>query len=210
VASVGIVVLAAGRSTRFKQGSASKLLAVVGGVPLVRSAVAAAIESGVGEVVVVTGHRAHEVAAALDGLRVRLTLEPAFADGMAASLRRGVIELSNMSAVMVGLGDQPGMRPDAYRRVVRRWRTSGAPIVVPCYAESSAPAHPVLFAAPVFDEILALHGDMGARSIIAHDRTRVAEETLEWAAPNDVDTLEDLEALESGSARSPNRDADDT
>ena len=208
--NVGIVVLAAGRSTRFKQGSASKLLAVVGGVPLVRSAVTAAIESGVGDVVVVTGHRAHEVAAALDGLRVRLTLEPTFADGMAASLRRGVIEHAETSAVMVGLGDQPGMRPDAYRRVARRWRISGAPIVVPRYAGSSAPAHPVLFAAPVFAEILALRGDTGARAIIARDRARVAEEALEWAAPDDVDTVEDLQAFDSAADSSPHRDADDT
>lgn len=207
MASIGIIVLAAGRSTRFARPSDSKLLATVRGVPVVRSAVAAAVESGVGEVVVITGHMAEDVVAALDGLPARLVHEPTFADGMAASLRCGVAASRGADAVLVGLGDQPGMRAEAYRRVAERWRTNGASIVVPRYARSSGPAHPPLFADVVFDEILALRGDTGARAIIARDPTRVVEEPLEWDAPADVDTVQDLEALEAAALRPPNTDA---
>jgi molybdenum cofactor cytidylyltransferase len=197
VMHIGIVVLAAGRSARFKSGGASKLLAMVNRVPLVRIAALTAVESGVGEVIVVTGHRADEVGAALDGVPVRVVHEPEYGDGMAVSLRRGVLAVRASSAVMVGLGDQPGMRAAAYRRVAHRWRTSGALIVVPRYADAAGPAHPPLFAAEVFDELLALSGDVGAREVIARDPTRVAMESLEWPAPGDVDTREDLAALQA-------------
>jgi molybdenum cofactor cytidylyltransferase len=189
----GIVVLAAGRSTRFSADSASKLLAPVAGVPLVRLAVVAAVDANVGEVVVVTGDRASDVGAALDGVPVRIVHEPAFADGMARSLACGVRAIARADAVMIGLGDQPGMRPDAYRRIEHRWRASGAPIVVPRYMGSAVPSHPTLFDASLFPELLALEGDVGARGVIARHAHRVAEEALDWAAPEDVDTLEDLD-----------------
>ena len=180
---IGVIVLAAGRSSRFGDHGASKLLAPLHGVPIVRRAVLAAVDADVGDVVVVTGHTAEEISGALDGLPIRLSIEPMFADGMAASLGRGVRELHDADAVMIGLGDQPGVRAEAYRRVAERWRTSGAAIVVPRYAQSQtlAPAHPPLFGASVFSELLALRGDVGARAVIARDPFRVVEARLEWA-----------------------------
>jgi molybdenum cofactor cytidylyltransferase len=205
---VGVVVLAAGRSARFGPPNRHKLLATAGGVPLVRLSVNAAVDAGVGDVVVVTGARGDEVQRALDGLLVRVVHEPAFVDGMAVSLRRGVMALErDVDALMIGLGDQPGMRPDAYRAVVSRWSVSGRPIVVPRYADASGPAHPTLFAAEVFSELLALHGDAGARGVVARDPSRVAEALLDWPPPMDVDTLEDLESLGQGTTAGPLEDA---
>ncbi len=193
---VGVVVLAAGRSARFGPPDRHKLLATAGGVPLVRLSVSAAVNAGLGEVVVVTGARGDEVQRALDGLPIRVVHEPAFVDGMAVSLRRGVVALEHdVDALLIGLGDQPGMRPDAYRAVASRWSASGRPIVVPRYADASGPAHPTLFAAEVFSELLALHGDVGARRVVARDPSRVAEALLDWPPPMDVDTLEDLASL---------------
>ena len=193
--NIGIVVLAAGRSARFGDGAASKLLASVRGTPLIRWAAAAAIDADVGDVVVVTGHQAGEVQRALDGMPVRIVNEPRFADGMALSLACGVRAVRASDAVMVGLGDQPGMQPDAYRLVGQRWRLTGARIVVPRYAGSTAPSHPTLFDASLFDELLALRGDVGARTVIARHAGEVVEERLSWTAPEDVDTPEDLREI---------------
>jgi len=205
---VGVVVLAAGRSARFGPPNRHKLLATAGGMPLVRLSVSAAVDAGVGVVVVVTGARGDEVQRALDGLPVRVVHEPAFGDGMSMSLRRGVMTLEReVDAIMIGLGDQPGMRPDAYRAVASRWSASGLPIVVPRYADASGPAHPTLFAAEVFSELLALDGDAGARRVVARDPSRVAEALLDWPPPMDVDTLEDLESLGQSITGGPLEDA---
>ncbi len=187
-------MLAAGRSTRFATAASSKLLASVRGASLVRLAVTAAVDADVGEVVVVTGDRSDDVASSLAGLRARVVREPRFADGMATSLRRGVLELTTADAIMVALGDMPGVVPEAYRRIAARWRATGAPIVVPRYANAQAQSHPTLFGSALFDDLLALRGDVGARSIIVRHASQVVEEALEWPAPRDVDTVDDLNA----------------
>jgi CTP:molybdopterin cytidylyltransferase MocA len=111
---------------------------------------------------------------------------------MSASLKYGVQALREADAIVVALGDQPGLRPDAIRRVVSRWRETGAAIVVPRYESDDRPAHPVLFASSVYHELIALEGDVGARSVIAREPGRVAVAALDWAAPRDVDTSDDL------------------
>ena len=189
---IGVVVLAAGRSTRFAART-PKLLTIVDGAPLVRHAVNAALEAGVGEVVVVTGHRSAAVTAALEGLPARIVHEPRSADGMAVSLRRGVAELQSADAVMIALGDVPDVLPTAYRRIAARWQATEAAIVVPRYTGPRVPSHPTLFAASLFDDLLALEGDVGARSVIARHTSKVVEEPLAWPAPRDVDTLHDLD-----------------
>jgi len=190
---IGIVVLAAGRSTRFAAGRRSKLLALVGDTPLVRLAVNAALDAQVGDVVVITGDRSDEVARSLAGLPARIVREPRFADGMATSLGRGVLELRSADAIMVTLGDVPGVLPEAYRRIAARWQATGAAIVVPRYADATAPSPPTLFGSVLFDELLALRGDVGARSVIARHASVVVEEPMAWPAPRDVDTLDELD-----------------
>jgi molybdenum cofactor cytidylyltransferase len=205
VARVGVVVLAAGRSTRFSDRGAHKLLARLGEAPVVRLSVLAAIDSAVGDVVVVTGAESSGVASALDHVPVRIVHEPAYAEGIAVSLQRGLEAFRGaVDAVMIALGDQPGVRPDAYRRVAARWRETGARIVVPRYHGIDTPAHPTLFDAAVFDELFALRGDVGARSVIVRDATRVASAMLEWPAPRDIDTPDDLALVAAElSARPP-------
>src|SRR5262245_46502411 len=85
---IAALVLAAGRSTRM--GAANKLLADVGGKPMVRHAVEAALASQAHPVLVVTGHQADEVCAALAGLDVAVATNPNFATGLSSSLRVGI------------------------------------------------------------------------------------------------------------------------
>jgi molybdenum cofactor cytidylyltransferase len=192
LSDVGVIVLAGGRSSRFSQSGEHKLLATIDGSAIIRLAAIAALDSGVGRVVVVTGANAENVAASLDGLDVELVHASDFADGMSASLEKGVSALEAADAVVVTLGDQPGLRPDAIRRIVARWRETNAEIVVPAYAGDDRPAHPVLFARSVYPELVALDGDVGAKSVVARDPGRVAIAPLDWSAPRDVDTIEDL------------------
>src|SRR5207302_2043674 len=80
---IAAVVLAAGRSTRM--GGPNKLLAEIGGKPLVRIAAEQALASRADPVIVVTGHQRERVEPALAGLPVRLVSNPDFAQGRATS-----------------------------------------------------------------------------------------------------------------------------
>ena len=197
---IAVILLAAGRSARFSPTGAHKLLALIRGIPVVRLSAQAAVDAGVGDVVVVTGAEATSIVAALGELPVRVVHADDFASGMSASLRRGVEAVrGNVQAVMIALADQPMMRAEYYRTVAAKWHTTGAPIVTPMYASSPAPAHPTLFAATVLDELVDVRGDTGARSVIARDPTRVAVVSIGAPGPRDIDTPEDLAEVEAAS-----------
>jgi len=98
------------------------------------------------------------------------------------------------AAVLVALGDQPGLAAATVQAVVERWR--GAPaggrpaVVLPAYRDG--PGHPVLFDRALWPELFALEGDEGARSVVRRDPARVASVMVDTPAPQDVDTRADL------------------
>ena len=106
------VVLAAGAGSRFR-GPGHKLDAAVGGRTLVDRAVGAAVSAGVGPVVVVT---AGQLASDIHPSVVHV-VNDRWADGQITSLRRGIEAARELGAgaVIVGLGDQPFVTPDAWR-----------------------------------------------------------------------------------------------
>ena len=70
---VAAIILAAGQARRM--GGPNKLTARFDGEPLVRRVAEHALKSKAGPVIVVTGHRAEEIAAALAGLDVRMVAQ---------------------------------------------------------------------------------------------------------------------------------------
>ena len=79
--------------------------------------------------------------------------------------------------------------------VIARWRETGKPIVSASYR--GVRGHPVLFARPVFPELLQLHGDAGARLLIERTPERVSYVQVDAPMPPDIDTSGELEALEA-------------
>ena len=108
---VGAVVLAAGQSARFRAAGgseATKLVAKLDGQPIVRMVAEAALASRASPVVVVVGHARSAVEAALAGLNLGLAFNPAFASGLASSLRVGLSALPpDVAGAVVLLGDMP-------------------------------------------------------------------------------------------------------
>ena len=90
---IASIVLAAGRSSRM--GPRNKLLEPINGEPMIRRVAATALASGAQPIVVVTGHEAPVVTAALRGLDVTAILNPDYADGLSTSLRAGLGALSS-------------------------------------------------------------------------------------------------------------------
>ncbi len=121
---VAAVVLAAGRSTRM--GAVNKMLAEIGGKPLVRIAAEQAIASRAKPVIVVTGHEREKVETALSGLPVRLVHNPDFADGLGTSLKAGIAAVpEEADAAIVCLGDMPQVDAALINKLISVFR-SGA------------------------------------------------------------------------------------
>jgi molybdenum cofactor cytidylyltransferase len=190
-ARVAAIVLAAGRSTRM--GAENKLLADVGGKPMLAHAVAAALASRASPVLVVTGHRSAEVAAALGGGAVTLIENPRYADGLSTSLKAGIAALPpDCDGALVLLGDMPRITAVHLDRLIAAFAAKKREaIVVPIH--EGRRGNPVLWPRACFAEMLGLEGDAGARRLLAVHADHVREVDLATDAIfADVDTPEEL------------------
>jgi molybdenum cofactor cytidylyltransferase len=112
---------------------------------------------------------------------------------MSTSLRAGLDALRpTAQAALVVLADQPGVDADIVNRLVERYRADRSPIVAPVY-RSGIRGNPVLFDRALFDELRAVTGDEGGRSVVARDPERVALVEFARDMPEDVDFPGDLE-----------------
>ncbi len=193
-AGFAAVVLAAGRSSRMG-GGRNKLVAEVGGVPVIRRAVLAVLASRARPVLVVTGHEHMRVAEALEGLPVRIVHNPDYAAGMASSLKAGLAAVPTEAAgALVVLGDMPLLQGVLLDRLMDAHAPrEGRLVVVP--VSGATRGHPVLWSRRYFPELMALEGDVGARHLLALHRDAVAEiDAGGEGAFLDVDTPEALDA----------------
>jgi len=193
------VVLAAGRSSRLGR---PKQLLPLHGEPLIRRTLRQVLASSLDQVILVIGHNADEVRAAVSSLPVACVFNPDAAAGQSTSVRAGLAALSlDVEAVVFVLGDEPGVDPDVIDALIAAWRASRSPVVAPRYQDRIG--NPVLFDRRVFPELALLEGDAGARPVV-----RTFRETGELqlvpvggAAPPDVDTEADYAALIAATGR---------
>jgi CTP:molybdopterin cytidylyltransferase MocA len=192
---VGVIVLAAGRGSRFGD-AAPKTLARLGERPLVAHAVTSAKASGLRPIVVVVGCQAPDVADAA-GRDVEVVENPYWEEGMSTSLRAGlaiVLADRTVTAMTVALADQPRIGAEAYRRLVLA-HADGAELAVATYGGKRG--HPVLIGRAYFEEAMKMTGDQGARTLLA--KPDVVEVPCDGTGEaTDVDTPADLAALEGG------------
>ena len=189
----GVVILAAGASTRM---GAPKQLLPLDGRPLVVRAVEAALATPAWPVVVVLGAHAEAIRPALARLPVLIADNPAWAEGMAASIRAGIATLRQFSrgldAAILALCDQPAFSAATITTLVGTQASTGRSIVAARYGgRHGAPA---LFLREHFAALDALTGEEGARALLNGDPARVAAVDLPELAL-DLDTPADVAAF---------------
>jgi len=180
--TIGGLILAAGEGRRF---GGTKQLAELRGRPLLEHVLAAM--TGVSPRVVVLGHAAGEIRAGVDLHGASVVVCEDWAEGQAASLRAGLAALAGADAVVVVLGDQPGITAEAVAAVVAAAGEEDA--VQATYG--GAPGHPVLLRRPLLERADELRGDTGFRDLL-EDATVREVEIGELADPADIDTREEL------------------
>jgi molybdenum cofactor cytidylyltransferase len=181
----GGLVLAAGGSSRF---GSPKQLAELRGRPLLQHALDAIVAvDAIDDVVVLLGSEAEVIAAAVDLRRARAVTCPDWPRGQAASLRCGLAALAGCAPVVVVLGDEPGVTPEA---IVAALDCAGGCSARATYA--GRPGHPVVLGADALARAGELHGDHGFRDLLGGARTFDA---AGLADPIDIDTPQDLEKI---------------
>ena len=185
------VVLAAGSGSRF---GGTKQLTLHAGKPLVQHAVDTLAAAGVRELLVITGHDADAVEAAVilppGGRCIR---NPGYSGGQATSLAAAFHEVAQESeAAVILLADQPGVSADVVRALIERFRATRKQIVRAAYRNGPGPA---LLSREIYAEAGHLHGDVGARVLMASHPEWVEDVIIHTDVPPDIDRPEDLAQL---------------
>jgi molybdenum cofactor cytidylyltransferase len=178
------IVLAAGTSSRFGR---TKQLLEIDGKPLVQHAVDAASAAGLDEIVVVLGHEAERVEAALRlPSNARTVVNPRYERGQSTSLAAGLEAADPTSdGAVVLLADQPGVTAEHVRALIHGFRARRPRIVRLSFRDGPGPA---LLSRETWPEAMRLEGDTGARALMARHPEWVDEIAVDEDAPLDLDT----------------------
>ena len=146
------------------------------------------------EVVVVLGRAADQVREQLDFGAARVVENPVFGEGCASSYRAGIGALnSESSAIMIILGDMPGITPEIINELAEAWREGEAPIALCSY--QGRKGHPMIFARSMFAQLVDLHGDKAAWKLVDANAATVQEVHFNRPFPADINTPEDFQKL---------------
>jgi len=194
--AIGIVVLAAGSSTRMGR---PKQLIEIAGVSLVRRSAQAALDCRCGPVVVVLGAHAALVEPELQHSGLIITINPDWRLGMASSLKWGLAVLQavapEIQGVILTLADQPGVSHCSLSRIAGAAQEQNFVGIVAARYQGILGA-PAYFAAAYFNELLLLDGDAGARSVLNRHQSQIDPIDLPEAG-FDLDRPDDLADFEA-------------
>lgn len=182
---IAILLLAAGSSSRM--GGRDKLLEKVDGQPLLQMICTRALDSGLPVFVTLPApdHPRAQLVAGCTPVWV-----PDAAEGMAASVRRGIGSLPDTTrAVMILPSDMPDLQTEDFCIIAN---ALGDEIrIIRGATDDGRPGHPVLFPKAHFADLQKATGDEGGRSIIKAHKDLVTLVRLDGVrALTDLDTPE--------------------
>ncbi len=187
VKRAGAVVLAAGMSTRM--GTPKVLLEWTNGETILDHILCQLRSARVDEICVVTGNHAEEVTAIAERHGARAVYNPNYAVGeMLSSVNVGLRAMpDHIASALIVLGDQPTIRAEVVRRVMRTYCNQSARIVAPSY--DMRRGHPILLDRSLWDELYALPEDGAPRDVLNRHSSEITYVNVaDDAILRDVDT----------------------
>ncbi|HEU4457554.1 MAG TPA: nucleotidyltransferase family protein [Methylibium sp.] len=201
-AAAVVVVLAAGRGTRFAAAAgddATHKLAqpLGGGSTVIGRTLTVVLQSRLPLVVVTAPALLAEVTRTVAARDVApLPSQGSSPEGMGTSIAIGVAARPHASGWLILPGDMPALRPESLRLVAAE--LAGHPVA---YAQHRGRrGHPVGFAAELYSELVQLSGDEGARRLVARYPAHGVELDDEGVLI-DIDTPADLRRFAGGEAQ---------
>lgn len=195
-AALHAIILAAGGSSRF---GSPKQLALIDGQALILRVIKIATEVVGGNVTLVLGAHADEIAEILPCSLARVFVNRVWKQGIAGSIRAGIERLPHTcAAVFLLVADQPLLSSLDLTHLAIAWRRQPHRIVASRYSQVTGV--PAIFPYWCFKELMALRGDQGARVILSRYPDQVVP-VANPAAQFDIDCPQDLVELGVGRMR---------
>ncbi|MBA3008957.1 MAG: nucleotidyltransferase family protein [Proteobacteria bacterium] len=188
------IILAAGMGTRMGTDLCrAKQLLPLGGRAVLAHVVENALAAGLDPIILVLGHQAQEIMAAMDVSQVRVVVNPLYRTGMAGSVRAGLGAVPSFcDGAMFLLGDQPLVDKAVLLKLIKAF--TGSNIVIPAF--EGRQGNPVIFGAGFFSQLQQLKGDRGGRVLFDAYPDHIRQVPVETdSVCFDLDTPEDYERL---------------
>lgn len=193
------IVLAAGLSRRM--GAVNKLLIEINGTPMIRATVSACAAVCDAPVTVVTGHQAHDIEKALDGLNVSFIHNPDFAEGQQGSVAAGLKAVAEAKTTLVVLGDQPLLDGAALERLLEAHR-AGDQTRITMPVNGAVRGNPLVIPLALKGSLMADKTNPGCRKFTRDNPDKVNPVAFQDPAYfTDLDTLEDVRSFQIEQAR---------
>lgn len=193
--NVGLILLAAGASARLGR---PKQLLTYHGQTLLQHSLQTATASQAKPVVVVLGANAETLKNEIQDVGAHAVMNVEWREGMASSIRCGISAIAEIESTAEGViimaCDQPFVTADLLNELIVIHQKTGKQIVACGYKDTYGP--PAFFHQSLFEELLQLKGDTGARSIL-RQHTDMVEIVPFPQGTFDVDTEADYEQLKS-------------
>jgi molybdenum cofactor cytidylyltransferase len=126
--------------------------------------------------------------------RAEVVHNAAYDTGCASSLLAGLDAAGDADAIVMLLGDMPGVDAEVIDAVVMAWRAEPTWAAVTAYRGRLG--HPFVFAADAFGTLRDLHGDKAVWKIVdTEPASRVRRIAVDRPLPRDIDTWDDYRAV---------------
>jgi molybdenum cofactor cytidylyltransferase len=149
-------------------------------------------DSSLERVLLVVGGAAADALASVTPTRGEVVRNDDYPSGCASSLLAGLDSAGDVEAVMLVLGDMPGVDPSVIDLVASAWEERRPWAAVTSYRGELG--HPFVFSAAAFPALREVHGDKAVWKLIERHPGRVERFDVDRELPRDVDTWEDYEA----------------
>lgn len=182
------IVLAAGESKRMK---APKMLLPYRDKTIIEKVIEKIIVSGIEKIMVVLGSDKDNIRKMIEDMPVTNCYNDNYKEGMLSSVKCGFSKLDvECGAVLVFLGDQPGIQTDVIKILIKAYRNSDKGIVIPVY--NNKRGHPLIIDIKYKAEIAHLDKTATLRDLVHNHADDVLEiEVNTQSILRDIDTHED-------------------
>jgi molybdenum cofactor cytidylyltransferase len=193
ITNCAIVILAAGRSSRL--GHPKQLLPYKEH-NLLQHTIGIASSSGARPIIVVLGANKELIAEKIKKQQITIIENGNWESGIASSIKAGLHKLQEISPEADGLilmvCDQPFVNAELVENLISRQQETNKAIAACSYQDTLGT--PALFHKSLFDELLSLEGDIGAKKLIAKHKDLLC--SVYFADGGiDIDTPEDYKNL---------------
>ena len=191
--SYGIILLAAGASTRLRK---PKQLLLYQGKTLLQHSIHEAVKTNASIIITVLGAHADFVIKETANQPIEVILNNNWNEGMASSIRCGIKYLQEkkpeVNAAIIMVCDQPYVTTKLLHDLVIKYQETGKPMIASSYENNQGT--PALFDKTIFASLSELKGDVGAKRLMKENQGLV--ELVNFPLGEiDIDTKEDYDSL---------------